>query len=164
MVRDYPERRAELNERERALAETLRDLGPDWDETRLEAFDFSMAVRQEIAEHRDRKRDLLDALSARTSSHDQNELALREAIAGEEKADSQFQSIDRPSRDTEQIRLRRNLIRTTRSRLNELDRQRLNLQNLHNQLGSVESTERPPDGTDRSKTFAAAALVAGITL
>ena len=164
LIRDYPERRAELNERERALAETLRDLGPDWGESRLEAFDFSMAVRQEIAEHRDRKRDLLDALSTRKSSHDQNELALQEAIAGEEKADSRFQSIDRPPLDIEQIRLRRNLIRTTRSRLNELDRQRLNLQNLHNQLGSVESTVRPPDGTDRSKTFAAAALVAGITL
>ena len=85
LIRDYPERRAELNERERALDETLRDLGPDWNESRLEAFDFSMAVRQEIAEHRDRKRNLLDALSTHRSSQDQKELALQEAIAGEEK-------------------------------------------------------------------------------
>ena len=164
LVRDYPERRAELNERERALAETLRDLGPDWDETRLEAFDFSMAVRQEIAEHRDRKRDRLDALSARRSSHDQNELALREAIAGEKKADSQFQSIDRPSRDTEQIRLRRNLIRTTRSRLNDLARQRQDIRNLQTQLDSLKSTERPPSKSDHSRAIAAAALIAGIAL
>ena len=94
----------------------------------------------------------------RTRSH------LKDAVAAEEKADSEFQSISRPSLDADQIRLRRNLIRTTRSRLNELDRERQNALNLQNQLDGLQSTERPPGRADRSATVAAASLIVGIAL
>ena len=164
LVKDLPERQAELKERERTLAETLRDLGQDWNETRLEEFDFSIAVRQEIGEHRERRRDVSDMLSRRRSSHDQNEVALVEAIAIEERAARDFQSFNEPSLDAEQIRSRRNLIRTTRSRVNELDRQRQNVLNLQNQLNSLESMERPPGATDRSRSVAVVSLAVGIAL
>ena len=164
LFRDLPERMAELRERESKLAEALRDLGPDWNETGLEAFDFSIAARQEIAGYRDRLHGASETHARRRSSHDQNEVALQEAVAAEEKAGSGFQSISGPSLDAGQIRLRRNLIRTTRSRLNELDRERQNASNLQNQLDSLQSTERPPGEADHSKALAAAALVAGIAL
>ena len=167
LVKDLPERQAELKERERTLAETLRDLGQDWNETRLEEFDFSIAVRQEIGEHRERRRDVSDVLSRRRSSHDQNKVALVEAIAVEERAARDFQSFNDPSLDAEQIRSRRNLIRTTRSRVNELDRHRQNVLNLQNQLNSLESLEsmeRPPGGADRSRAVAVASLAVGIAL
>ncbi len=163
LFRDLPERMAELRERERTLAKTLRELGPDWNETGLDEFDFSIAVRQEIAGYRDRLHDASETHSRHSSSHDQNKVALQEAVTAEEKADSELQSISRPSLDADQIRLRRNLIRTTRSRLNELDRERQNALNLQNQLDSLQSTERPPGEADHSKAIAAA-LVAGFAL
>ena len=164
LVKDLPERLAELRERERTLAETLRDLGQDWNETRLEEFDFSIAVRQEIGEHRERRREVSDVLSRRRSSHDQNKVALVEAIDVEERAARDFQSFNEPSLDAEQIRSHRNLIRTTRSRVNELDRHRQNVLNLQNQLNSLASTERPPGGADRSRAVAATSMAVGIAL
>ena len=164
LIKDLPERWAELRERERTLAETLRDLGQDWNETRLDEFDFSIAVRQEIGEHREKRRDVSDVLSRHRSFHDQNELSLEEAIAAEERADRELQSFNGPSLDTEQIRLCRNLIRTTRSRVNELDRQRQNALNLQSQLDSLERMELPPGGADRSRAVAAVSLAVGIAL
>ncbi len=155
LFRDLPERMAELRERERTLVDTLRDLGPEWNETGLEAFDFSIAARQEIAGYRDRLHGASETHARRRSSHDQNEVALQEAVAAEEEAGSEFQSISGPSLDADQIRLRRNLIRATRSRLNELDRERQNASNLQNQLDSL---ELPSGGTDRSKVVVAASL------
>ena len=164
LIKDLPDRWAELRERERTLAETLRDLGQDWNETRLDEFDFSIAVRQEIGEHREKRRDVSDVLSRHRSFHDQNELSLEEAIAAEERADRELQSFNGPSLDTEQIRLCRNLIRTTRSRVNELDRQRQNALNLQSQLDSLERMELPPGGADRSRAVAAVSLAVGIAL
>ena len=164
LIKDLPERWAELRERERTLAETLRDLGQDWNETRLDEFDFSIAVRQEIGEHREKRRDVSDVLSRHRSFHDQNELSLEEAIAAEERADRELQSFNGPSLDTEQIRLCRNLIRTTRSRVNELDRQRQYALNLQSQLDSLERMELPPGGADRSRAVAAVSLAVGIAL
>ncbi len=164
LFRDLPERMAELRERERTLVDTLRDLGPEWNETGLEAFDFSIAVRQDIAGYRDRLHDASEILSRYGSFHDQNEITLKEAVAAEEKADSELQSISRPSLDADQIRLRRNLIRTTRSRVNELDRRRQNLSNLQSQLDGLESTAQPPGRADRSRTVAAVSLSVGFAL
>ncbi len=164
LIKDLPERWAELRERERTLAETLRDLGQDWNETRLDEFDFSIAARQEIGEHREKRRDVSDVLSRHRSFHDQNELSLEEAIAAEERADRELQSFNGPSLDTEQIRLCRNLIRTTRSRVNELDRQRQYALNLQSQLDSLERMELPPGGADRSRAVAAVSLAVGIAL
>ena len=164
LIKDLPERWAELRERERTLAETLRDLGQDWNETRLDEFDFSIAVRQEIGEHREMRRDVSDVLSRHRSFHDQNELSLEEAIAAEERADRELQSFNGPSLDTKQIRLCRNLIRTTRSRVNELDRQRQYALNLQSQLDSLERMELPPGGADRSRAVAAVSLAVGIAL
>ena len=163
-VKDLPEREAELRGHERTLAATLRDLGQDWDEVRLAGFDFSLAVRQEIAEHRDRLRIAFDAHSSHRSSLSQNETAVKEASDAEGKANNVFQSSIEPSLDAEQIRLRRNLIRTLKSRIDEFSRLRQNVLNLQSQLDGLESTELPPGGADRSRTVAAVSLIIGIGL
>lgn len=163
-VKDLPEREIELKEYERTLAATLRDLGQDWDEVRLEGFDFSIAVRQEITEHSDRLRNASEVHSIHMSSLSQNEIAVKEAIDAEEKANSAFQSSAEPSLDIEQIRLRRNLIRTLKSRIDEFSRHRQNVLNLQNQLDGLKSKELPPGGADRSRVVAAVSLVIGIAL
>ena len=48
-VRDLPKRKDESDKHEDSLASTLKDLGPDWDEARLENFDLSLAVREDIS-------------------------------------------------------------------------------------------------------------------
>ena len=53
-VRDLPKREAELKEHDRNLKKTMRDLGPDWNESRLENFDLSLIVQNDILDHESR--------------------------------------------------------------------------------------------------------------
>ena len=163
-VKDLPEREASLAQLENNLRETLKDLGPDWDETRLEEFDLSIAVRQEIAEHRDQLGDASHAHSSRKSTLSQNTVALEEAVVAESKAQHELESSAAPNLDLEGVRQRRNLIRATRSRLDEIGRQRQNTINLQNQLDGLESAASPPGGRDRSRAVAAGVFVVGLAL
>lgn len=160
-IKDLPERKAELEGHRRTLTETLKDLGHDWDEVRLEEFEFSLAVRQEVAEHRDRLRDASADYSRCKLILDQSKVELEEAINDESKAESEFQSSAMPTFDADQIRQHRNIIRVTRSQLGELDRHRQNVSNLQSQLDGLESTALPSEGKDRSKA-AAIILVLGV--
>ena len=162
-IKDLPEREAELEGHKRTLTETLKDLGQNWDEVRLEEFEFSITVRQEIAENRDRLRDASADHSRCKLSLDQNRVELEEAINDESKARSEFQSSTTPTFDADQIRQRRNLIRATRSQLGELDRRRQNMSNLQSQLDGLESKAIPSGGADR-KRAAAVILVLGVLL
>ncbi len=160
-IKDLPEREAELEGHKRTLTETLKDLGHDWDETRLEEFEFSITARQEVAEHRDRLRDLSADFSRCKLVFDQIRAELEEAIDDESKARSELQSSTTPKFDADQIRQRRNLNRATRSQLGELDRHRQNVSNLQSQLDGLESTSLPSEGKDRSKA-GAIILVLGV--
>ena len=163
-VKDLPEREIELEGHRRTLAETLKGLGLDWDEARLEDFDLSISVRQEISEHRDRLRDASAERSSRRSTLSQNKVALEEAINAESKALRELDSSAVPGLDADQIRQRRNLIRTARSQLAEIGRHQQNVLNLQSQLDGLESTVLPVGGTDRSRTVAAGSFVIGTAL
>ena len=163
-VKDLPEREAELEGHKKTLADTLKDLGPDWDEVRLETFDLSLPVRQEIAQHRDRLRDASAEQASRRSDLRQNVVALEEALDAESKAKREFDASSVPTLDGDQIRQRRNLIRSTRLLLAEIRQQRQNVLNLQGQLEGLENTTPLVGGTDRSRTIAAASFVIGIAL
>ena len=163
-VKDLPEREIELEGHRRTLAETLKGLGPDWDEAQLEDFNLSISVRQEISEHRDRLRDASAERSSRRSTLSQNTGALEEAINAESKALRELDSSTVPALDADQIRQRRNLIRTARSQLAEIGRHQQNVLNLQSQLDGLESTGLPVGGTDRSRTVAAGSFVIGTAL
>ena len=153
-IKDLPEREAELEGHKRTLTETLKDLGHDWDDFRLEEFEFSITVRQEVAEHRDRLRDVSADFTRCKLVLDQNRAELEEAVDDESKARSELQSSTTPKFDADQIRRRRNLIRATRSQLGDLDRYRRNVSNLQSQLDGLESTALPSGGIDHSKAVA----------
>ena len=53
-VRDLPKRKDESDKHKNFLAATLKELGPDWDEARLENFDLSLAVREDISRFQER--------------------------------------------------------------------------------------------------------------
>ena len=116
-IKDLPERKAELEGHMKTLADTLNDLGPDWDEARLEEFDLSIAVRQEIAQHRDRLREASAEHLGRRSELVQVTTALEEAIEAESKARREFEATARPNHNSEQLQERRTLIRTASAQL-----------------------------------------------
>ena len=163
-VKDLPEREAELEGHKRTLADTLKDLGPDWDEKRLEEFDLSIAIRQEITQHGKQLRDASAENSSRRSDLRRNVVALEEALDAESKARRELDASTGPSLDADEIRRRRNLIRITRSRLAEIGQHQQNVLNLQGQLKGLENTTPQISGTDRSRTIAAVSFVIGIAL
>ena len=142
-VKDLPEREAELEGHKKTLADTLKDLGPDWDEARLEEFDLSIAVRQEITQHGNRLREASAEHLSRRSDLVQVTTALGEAIEAESKARQELEATAKPNHNTEQLQERRTLIRTASAQLGGVDRARQNLSNLHNQLEGVVELRRP---------------------
>lgn len=163
-VKDLPERRATLAHRENDLRETLTGLGPDWDEARLEEFDLSIAVRHEISGYGDRMRAASAEHLSRRSILSQETTALNEAIDAQTKARREFESAVKPVLDRDQIRQRQNLIRATRSKLDELGRYRQNELTLQSQLEGLTNAAAPAVGTDRSRMVAAVSVIAGIAL
>ena len=163
-VKDLPEREAELEGHKKTLADTLKDLGPDWDEARLEEFDLSIAVRQKITQHGNRLRDASAENSSRRSDLRQNIVALEEALDAESKARRELEAAVAPTLDADRIRQRRNLIRTTRSRLAEIGQHRQNVLNLQGQLEGLENTTPQVGGHDLSRTIAAVSIAIGIVL
>ncbi len=163
-VRDLPERRAELVGRENSLAATLNDLGADWDEARLENFDLSVAVREEISQFQKRLREGRGELDRLESTLTQAATALQEATSEENTAERELDSAVAPGLGVDQIRQRRNLIRAARAQLGEIDRARREASNLQSQLDSLESAAPPAGAPGGSRVVAAISLVVGIAL
>ena len=149
-VRDLPERRAELGGQREDIEKRLRDLGQSWDEARLEAFDTSLVFRQET----EGWRETLTTHGAHV--HQANERLEREQsnLVDRQTAVSQAQSgvpDEQPPMDSSEIEIRRNALRTARSRLGEYAGLLNNLENLRGQLATVASGRTAgntdPDGT-----------------
>ena len=163
-VRDLPKRKSELEDHEKSLAATLKDLGPDWDEARLEKFDLSMTVREEILRYQERLRDARGELDRCESTLTQNATALQDSTEGEDTAQRKLDSAVAPGLDVDQILQRRNLIRAARAHLGEIDRARREASNLQGQLDSLNSAAPPAGGPGGSRVAAAISLVVGIAL
>ncbi len=135
-IKDLPERQAELRTRKDNLENMLRELGPAWDVERLEGFDLSLEVRQEVSELGERLRSA-DAERQRCEAEvSQAGRALGEATQAEEEARGQLESAVAPGLSDAEIRERRGLIRSARSLLGERDRVRDQKAALDGQLAS----------------------------
>ena len=163
-VSDLPEREAELEGHKKNLTDTLRQLGPEWDEASLEEFDLSIVVRQEIAEHGDRIRNASAELSSRRSTLTQDKATLEEALDAEDTAQRELEAAEEPQLDDSQIRHRRTLIRAARLQLDEISRLRQNVLNLQNQLEGLENAVPIGGGTGPNTFVAMLSFVAGIAL
>ena len=160
-VRDLPERRAELGAREDEFQKRLRDLGPRWDEARLEAFDTSMEFRQET----DIFRDSLAECAARVQrANEQLEREQSELIDKQNAANQAHSRVpsEQPLLDSSEIEKRRNALRTSRSRLSEYNGELSNLENLRRQLGSLMSGQTTARTASEGRPVVLAALI-GLT-
>ena len=91
-VHDLPERQSELAEHERALQESLRYLGPDWDESSLDSFDMSLVVQDEIHGHQQRLEDARSGVRDCESALAQSEALLKEAAETKDEAEREAEA------------------------------------------------------------------------
>lgn len=162
-VHDLPEREAELNGNERALAETLKDLGLDWDEDRVEAFDVSIAVREEISQHQIHLRETSRELDQCKAALTQARAALAEAAEAENRAKQERDAATKPNLDQEQARKQRALIRTAGSRLRQMQSVEERVSVLRGQLDRLAATVVPLQRTTSSKAVGGVGILVGIS-
>ena len=163
-VHDLPERQAELEEHRTSLLQTLRDIGPDWDEARLDRFDLSIAIREEIAQYQERLHEASGELAQREAELAQDQTRLDEALQQEEAAQRDLDSCPEPTLDVEELRERRTLIRTIDSRLRQIQPARERVSVLQDQLDPLTEPTTPDQRNTPGKAIAAIGLLAGIML
>ena len=146
-VRDLPKRQAELENYQNDLVKTLRELGPDWDERRLEHFDLSLAVREEIAEHEERLRQARERLGRSESALEHADALLNEASLSVDRSEKDLKTAPKPGYDADGIRKRRNQIRMARVQLNRYEREAQRASDLKRQLDDVYRAGSPETGT-----------------
>ena len=135
-IRDLPERTAELQSLEKSLGERLRDIGPDWDEERLESFDTSIATRDHIEQVRLAMAGKIVVVQQRTSQSDQAKQALLELEERENQARKIAEEHEEPALDGVALEQKRSALRRTRTRFDEFARLRLRHSDLRGQLES----------------------------
>ena len=165
-VRDLPARKTELTERERLLKETLRELGPEWDETRLEEFNLSIAVREEISRFGESLRQANRELEDRKADLARNKVALQEAKEAESAAGKVLSEAEEPSLNPDQLRLRRTTVRMAHSQLKQMDVIRDRVSVLQGQLDNLGRSSAKTSWGNKQKVIAilGTLLILGILL
>ena len=170
-VKDLPERRAELSSKRSELAASLANLGPDWNTERLDSFDLSLVVREEVANHGERLQNARAVVDRSQTALTQEETALTDAQEDAERAQADRDNTVPPELDENDVRERRRRIRQSRNTLAQSDRVEDRSRDLRAQVGDEPSAgEARPDG-GRARLlavllggFGVALLVAGILL
>ena len=160
-VKSLPQRENELAAHTKALSETLRDLGPDWDESKLSGFDLALAAREEISAQQQDIRTAEESLAVCRSTVSNSESALEVARVDEQEAIERVQEAERPKREAEEVMDRRNLLRAADSRLRDLSSSKARLDILMAQAGGAEGP-RSGGGTTLNLWVIAAIALAGL--
>ena len=134
-VKDLPERRAELSAKRSELSASLANLGQDWDADRLNSFDLSLVVREEVANHGERLQNARTNLERSHTALAQEEATLTEAQENAQRAQADRDGVAPPELDETDIRERRRRIRQSRSTLDELGRAEDRSRDLWIQIG-----------------------------
>ena len=163
-VKDLPERRAELASKQSELGTSLANLGPDWDTGRLDAFDLSLVVREEVAGHGERLRGARAAVDGSQTALSQEETALADALEAAQRAQAEHDAATPSELGDNDIRERRRRIRQSRTSLDELGRVEDRSRDLRAQIsdGPEPGTAGSPAG--RSPLLAGVLGVVGIAL
>ncbi len=164
-VKDLPERRAELNALESELLDRLQELGPDWDEQRIQEFDASIAFRQEVEQGRDNLADKQNAVRTAEDRLAQERRTLVDCENAVTEASDRMPD-DQPPLNSAALGQQRAALRAARGRLDEYERARRSHEDLRYLLDSTETEqEAPPAANPLSAWFAPLFIaVVGIAL
>ncbi len=163
-VKDLPERRAELASKRSELETSLANLGPDWDTERLDRFDLSLVVREEVANHGERLRNAGAAVTSSQTALAQEEATLAEAVESTQRAQAEHDAATPPELDENDIRERRRRIRQSRTTLDELGRVEDRSRDLRGQIGDEPESGASAPQAGRSRLLAGALGVVGVVL
>ncbi len=164
-IHDLPEREGELAEHRKNLAATLADLGPDWDENRLESFDISIAVREEIRGFQDKIRGVTDQVERAKTNLRQDTAALEDSQAVLGREEQYAVDAERPTLDATQVDEQRTLVRAARAKLADIDRAEQRAADLQIQLDGLSAqAASSASRSGRATTIAAASIALGIVL
>lgn len=160
-VRDLPERLAELGALESDLVHRLRDFGHDWDEARLDEFDTSIALRQEVeqfkeglAENATTSRRSKDRLERERAELTERQNTVREARDRMPESAAPF--------DAAALEEGRATLRVARGYFNDYERSRLNREYLEGQLNALSGGQRKPNPASGLPSLILPALLAAV--
>ena len=135
-VHDLPERQGELRELETGFSSRMSDLGRPWGETELDAFDGSLAVRDQVGAWREQLDGTEETLRQAVLRLEQENQALLERQLETREAREQLPP-DPPSLDAAALAEKQDALRAARGCLAEYERHRQNHQNLQGQLNAL---------------------------
>ncbi len=136
-VSDLPKRRADLGAFDEKLTRDLLDLGPEWDEARLQTFDASVVIRDEAEQWRERLMVAGQAVRDRDGELDQARRLEQDAAKARDQADDALEGAEPPALDAGQLQDRRRHLRAARSALADLLVTRQRVKDLERQLQGV---------------------------
>ncbi len=161
-VHDLPERVAELGADSEKLASDLRDLGPEWDEARLEEFDSSMVVRDEADQLRERLAIAEQTIRDRTTGLEQAHQDHQDALRARQEAQETFDSVDQPAMTTATLQEQRRHLRAAKLVYPELNSARQRREDLEGQIDAVAGASDVGDKTGRSAWLPISLILGGL--
>ena len=163
-VKDPPERRAELASKRSELKTSLANLGPDWDTGRLDEFDLSLVVREEIANHGECLQNAQATVDRSQTTLAQEEAMMVDSLEATQRAQSEHDAATPPELDENDIRERRRRIRQSRTALDELGRAADRSRDLQAQIGDGPEPSAAGPRADRPRLLAGALGMLGVAL
>lgn len=158
-----PKRVAERDAAEAKRNAALRELGPGWDSTRVQAFDTSLQVQDEVQAHRAAIDAAARASDAAEAEEDRTATALALATTAHEQQQAKVDAVPRPALDRAALRERRQAIRDCRSLAAEHERAASDLATAVAHAETLASTTPRRNGRTRAVALRAMA-VTGIGL
>ena len=147
-VHDLPERQGDLREMETSLSTGLAELGHQWKEADLEAFDAALVVRNQVDTWKERLTESGERLRRAELREDQERRALLDRQLETRESREQMPA-EPPPLAASELMERHDALRTARGNLSEYERLRQNHENLRGQLGVLTSSTAPPHTTSR---------------
>ena len=142
-VRDLPGHQAECARCRADLDQTLRDLGKDWDDARLNNIDLSLAVREEISQYDERLQTVNQQLQERRSSFDRDAQLLQDAVAAQQEAQQRLDAVPEPDLDQEQANQRSQALGRAKPLLGRIEAVQRQADGLQLQLDHLEASATP---------------------
>ena len=163
-VKDMPERRVELASKRSELETSLANLGTDWDTGRLDEFDLSLVVREEVANHGERLQSARATVDRSQTALAQEEATLTDALEATQRAQSEHDAATPPELDENDIRERRRPIRQCRTTLDELGRAEDRSRDLRAQIDDGPEPGAVGPQVGRSRLLAGVVGALGVVL
>ncbi len=157
-VRDLPERQGELRGLEADFARNLADLGHQWGEEELQAFDTSVVVRNQVDVWKERVTEIGERVQQA-----QFQLAQERRTLQDHRAETQ-EARDRlppqpPPFNAAALTERQEALRVAKARLEAYERERQNHENLRGQLNVLTVGRETSPGTTGRPSIALLALM-----